>query len=141
MSSTFIPDMIRMLDNVLEHFIQATYDFVYDYKGNIRNMEVQRLGFEKAGYSAYRERSIGLGAMGFHTYLQKLNIPFDSPMAMDRIQKCKQIKELAVKTSKELAEERVKLRTWKVQVCVMHTYLLLLLTLHHLLFVEELVLQ
>ena len=31
--------------------------------------------FEKAGYSAYRERSIGLGAMGFHTYLQKLNIP------------------------------------------------------------------
>ena len=92
---------------MLEHFIQATYDFVYDYKGNIRNMEVQRLGFEKAGYSAYRERSIGLGAMGFHTYLQKLNIPFDSPMATGQNTKIfKQIKELAVKTSKELAEER-----------------------------------
>ena len=107
MSATFIPDMIRMLDNVLEHFIQATYDFVYDYKGDIRNMEVQRLGFEKAGYSAYRERSIGLGAMGFHTYLQKLNIPFDSPMATGQNTKIfKQIKELAVKTSKELAKER-----------------------------------
>ena len=64
-------------------------------------------GFEKSGYSAYRERSVGLGAMGFHTYLQKLNVPFDSPIATGQnIKIFKQIKELAVETSKELAIER-----------------------------------
>ena len=40
-------------------FIYGKFFFdLDDYKGDIRNMEVQRLGFEKAGYSAYRERSI-----------------------------------------------------------------------------------
>ena len=108
-SATFIPDMIRMLDNVLELFIMATYDFSYDYKGEILDMKVKdnMSGFKKSGYSAYRERSIGLGAMGFHTYLQKLNVPFDSPIATGQnIKIFKQIKELAVETSKELAIER-----------------------------------
>jgi len=108
-SATFIPDMIRMLDNVLEHFIMATYNFSYDYEGKILNMKVKddMSGFEKSGYSAYRERSVGLGAMGFHTYLQKLNVPFDSPIATGQnIKIFKQIKELAVETSKELAVER-----------------------------------
>ena len=36
---------------------------------------------EKAKYSALRERSIGLGAMGFHAYLQRNNIPFESIIA------------------------------------------------------------
>ena len=40
-SSTFIPDMVRMLDNVLEHFIQATYDFSYDYKGEEETVQPQ----------------------------------------------------------------------------------------------------
>ena len=60
----FIPDLIRMLDNVLEYFIN--------------NAPSQ---LEKAKFSAYRERSIGLGAMGFHAYLQKNSIPFESGMA------------------------------------------------------------
>ena len=108
-SPTFIPDMIRMLDNVLEHFIQATYDFSYDYKGDVLDMKVKEgmEGFTKAGYSAYRERSLGLGAMGFHTYLQKLNVPFEGPIATGQnLKMFRQIKELANKTSMELAEER-----------------------------------
>lgn len=108
-SATFIPDMVRMLDNVIEHFIQATYDFTYDYKGDILDMKVKKgmEGFTKAGYSAYRERSLGLGAMGFHTYLQKLNVPFEGPIATGQnLKMFRQIKELASKTSMELAEER-----------------------------------
>ena len=108
-SSTFIPDMVRMLDNVIEHFIQATYDFTYDYKGDVLDMKVKKgmEGFTKAGYSAYRERSLGLGAMGFHTYLQKLNVPFEGPIATGQnLKMFRQIKELASKTSMELAEER-----------------------------------
>ena len=108
-SATFIPDMVRMLDNVIEHFIQATYDFTYDYKGDVLDMKVKKgmEGFTKAGYSAYRERSLGLGAMGFHTYLQKLNVPFEGPIATGQnLKMFRQIKELASKTSMELAEER-----------------------------------
>jgi len=60
----FIPDLIRMLDNVLTSFIE--------------NAPSQ---LEKAKFSAYRERSIGLGAMGFHAFLQKNNVPFESAMA------------------------------------------------------------
>src|SRR5210317_385981 len=105
-SPTFIPDMVRMLDNVLEHFIQETYDFSYDYKGDVLEMKVKEgmEGFTKAGYSAYRERSLGLGAMGFHTYLQKLNVPFEGPIATGQnLKMFRQIKELDNKTSMELA--------------------------------------
>ena len=63
----FIPDLIRMLDNVLEYFIQKAPDQL-----------------ERAKYSAMQERSIGLGAMGFHAYLQRHNIPFESAMAKGR---------------------------------------------------------
>ena len=62
--ASFIPDLVRFLDNVLQYFID--------------NAPSQ---LEKAKYSAYRERSIGLGAMGFHAYLQKNNIPFEGPVA------------------------------------------------------------
>ena len=57
----FIPDLVRMLDNVLEYFIDNAPDQL-----------------ERAKFSAMRERSIGLGAMGFHAYLQKNGIPFES---------------------------------------------------------------
>jgi len=60
----FIPDLVRMLDNVLTYFIENAPS-----------------SLERAKYSASRERSIGLGAMGFHAYLQKNNLPFEGAMA------------------------------------------------------------
>jgi ribonucleoside-diphosphate reductase alpha chain len=60
----FIGDIAEMLDNVLTYFIENAPDAV-----------------ERATYSATRERSIGLGALGFHAYLQRKNIPFESVAA------------------------------------------------------------
>ena len=60
----FIPDLVRFLDNVLESFIHNAPE-----------------PLAKAKYSAERERSIGLGAMGFHAYLQKNMVPFESAVA------------------------------------------------------------
>ena len=86
----FIPDLVRMLDNVLEHFIQSAPDQL-----------------SRASYSAMRERSIGLGAMGFHAHLQRHNIPFESAMAKGRnLQMFNRIKSEAVRATQELAAER-----------------------------------
>jgi ribonucleoside-diphosphate reductase alpha chain len=86
----FIPDLVRMLDNVLEYFI---------------NNAPEQL--EKAKFSAQRERSIGLGAMGFHAYLQKNGIPFDNPMATGANSEMFQyIKTQAENTTRQLAVER-----------------------------------
>ena len=86
----FIPDLIRMLDNVLESFITTAPSQL-----------------EKAKFSAYRERSIGLGAMGFHAFLQKNNIPFESAMAAQiNLEMFGYIKSNADKTTRELAIER-----------------------------------
>jgi len=86
----FIPDVVRFLDNVLEYFINNATDFLH-----------------RAKYSAMRERSIGLGAMGFHSYLQSKNVPFASAIAKGiNLKIFKQIKEQALATSKILAEER-----------------------------------
>lgn len=60
----FIPDVMRFLDNVLQDFIDRAPD------------EMAR-----AKYSAARERSVGLGVMGFHSFLQNNMIPFESVMA------------------------------------------------------------
>jgi ribonucleoside-diphosphate reductase alpha chain len=62
--STVVRDLIRFLDNVLQYFI--------DHAGD----EIRR-----ARYSAERERSLGLGAMGFHAYLQKNLVAFESEEA------------------------------------------------------------
>lgn len=62
--SNFLKDIAEMLDNVLQYFIDNAPD------------EVKR-----AKYSAMRERSIGVGALGFHAYLQKKNIPWENFMA------------------------------------------------------------
>jgi len=59
-----VEDALRMLDNVLEDFIQ--------------NAPPE---FAKAVYSAIRERSVGLGVMGFHSYLQSKGVPFESQEA------------------------------------------------------------
>lgn len=86
----FIPDLIRMLDNVLEYFIK-----------NAPNE------LERARYSAYMERSLGLGAMGFHAYLQRHNIAFESVSAkIANMKMFKRIKDEAVKATRLLASER-----------------------------------
>jgi len=86
----FIPDLVRMLDNVLTHFIDSAPPEL-----------------EKAVFSAIRERSIGLGAMGFHAYLQRNNLPFESALAKGRnMAMFKHIKERAVEASRQLAVER-----------------------------------
>tara|TARA_Y100000593_G_scaffold37340_1_gene72442 strand:- start:12680 stop:14446 length:1767 start_codon:yes stop_codon:yes gene_type:complete len=86
----FIPDLIRMLDNVLTDFIARAPDQLH-----------------RAKFSAERERSLGLGAMGFHAYLQKNRIPFESLQAQAaNIKMFSQIKEQADKTTRKLAQEK-----------------------------------
>ena len=86
----FIPDLVRMLDNVLTYFIENAPP------------ELAR-----AKYSAEQERSIGLGAMGFHAYLQRHNVPFESPMAKGRnMAMFWHIKSAAEVASEQLARER-----------------------------------
>ena len=66
-----------------------------------------REGFTKSAYSAYRERSLGLGAMGFHSYLQSRNIPFEGIFATGFNYKAfKYIKTQATRASERLAEDR-----------------------------------
>ncbi len=87
---SFISDLVRFLDNVLQYFIE--------------NAPSQ---LEKAKYSAYRERSIGLGAMGFHAYLQKNGIPFEGAIATSVNHSIfKHIKDQAMEETLRLAVER-----------------------------------
>jgi ribonucleoside-diphosphate reductase alpha chain len=60
----FLRDVAEMLDNVLQHFIDNAPDSI-----------------SRARYSASRERSIGIGALGFHALLQKNNVAFEGVMA------------------------------------------------------------
>ena len=60
----FLRDMAEMLDNVLQFFIDNAPDAV-----------------SRARFSAQRERSVGIGALGFHAYLQKKSMPFECAMA------------------------------------------------------------
>ena len=86
----FVPDLVRMLDNVLEYFI--------------KNAPEQ---LEKARFSAMRERSIGLGAMGFHAYLQRNGIPFEGVIASSvNLEMFKHLKTQAQTTTEQLAVER-----------------------------------
>jgi ribonucleoside-diphosphate reductase alpha chain len=89
-NTTLVQDLITMLDNVLEEFIKHSPP------------EIAR-----AAYSAASERSLGLGAMGFHSYLQASNIPFESALAVSKNQMIfKHIKEKAVEATKALAKTR-----------------------------------
>lgn len=86
----FIEDLMRYLDNILQDFIDRAPD-----------------AMQRARYSAMRERAVGLGAMGFHSFLQSKNIPFESVMAKVWNKKMfKFIKEGADKASVMLAEEK-----------------------------------
>ena len=64
--TTIVRDLIRMLDNVLQYFINNAPDTI-----------------ERAKYSAARERSLGLGAMGFHSLLQRHGVAWESQAARD----------------------------------------------------------
>lgn len=85
-----IEDVLRFLDNVLEDFINTAPD-----------------SMARAKYSAMRERSVGMGVMGFHSYLQSRSVPFESVMAKVLNKKMfEHIKEQADKASKKLAHEK-----------------------------------
>jgi ribonucleoside-diphosphate reductase alpha chain len=109
----FIKDLITMLDNVIQHFIDNAIDTTQlgEYNANFKRFQNYiregKEGFTRAAYSAYRERSLGLGAMGFHAYLQSHNIPFEGIFATGFNYKAFQhIKERATSASQELAEQR-----------------------------------
>ena len=90
----FIKDLITMLDNVLEHFIEDIVDTenLKEYNANFKRfknyVKDNKQGLTKAAFSAYRERSVGLGAMGFHGYLQAHNIPFEGLFAASFNHRC-----------------------------------------------------
>ncbi len=87
---TFIEDLMRFLDNILDDFIKRAPDTML-----------------RAKYAAMRERSVGLGVMGFHSLLQSKNIPFESVMAKVWNKRIfKQIREQANEASEKLAHER-----------------------------------
>jgi ribonucleoside-diphosphate reductase alpha chain len=86
----FIEDAMRFLDNVLQDFIDRAPD-----------------GMERAKYSAARERSVGLGVMGFHSFLQLQNVPFESVIAKVWNKRMfTHIRKQADAASRLLAEER-----------------------------------
>ncbi len=82
---------VKALDNILDNFVQT----------------VDSRDYKRAIYSARQERSIGLGAMGYHGYLMKEGIPFESvaARAQNKIM-FKAIHENAIKASEQLGVER-----------------------------------
>ena len=85
-----IEDVLRFLDNVLQEFIDTAPD-----------------GMARAKYSAMRERAVGLGLMGFHSFLQKKGVPFEGAMAKSwNMKMFRHIRRAADAASVTLAEER-----------------------------------
>ena len=90
----FLRDVAEMLDNVLQYFIDNAPDAI-----------------SRAKYSASQERSIGVGALGFHAYLQRNNIAFESPMAVGRNKQIfKHIREKLDEANLQLGSERGEAR-------------------------------
>jgi len=86
----FIEDVMRFLDNVLEDFIRRAPPEM-----------------KAAVYSARRERSVGLGLMGFHSFLQAQGVAFESAMAKSwNMRLFKHLRREADKASRLLAEEK-----------------------------------
>jgi len=86
----FLRDVAEMLDNVLQYFIDNAPDSI-----------------SRAKYSASRERSIGVGALGFHAYLQKIQVPFESALAVSKNrQMFKHIREGLDHANIDLGKER-----------------------------------
>ena len=87
---SIIEDVLRFLDNVLQEFIDTAPK-----------------GMARARYAALRERSVGLGLMGFHSFLQKNNLPFEGVMAKSWNRKMfRHLRREADAASVVLAEER-----------------------------------
>jgi ribonucleoside-diphosphate reductase alpha chain len=87
---TFIEDVMRFLDNVLQ-------DFITRAPAEMKN----------AVYAAQRERSVGLGLMGFHTFLQAQNVPFESALAKSwNMRLFKHLRRQCDAASRTLAAER-----------------------------------
>ncbi len=86
----FVEDVMRFLDNVLQTFIDTAPP-----------------AMEHAIYSAQRERSVGLGLMGFHSFLQSQNVPFESALAKSwNMRLFKHLRREADRASRTLAAER-----------------------------------
>lgn len=86
----FITDAMELLDNVLQYFIDHAPDQI-----------------ARARYSAIRERSVGLGALGFHAYLQKKGVPFESAAAKSiNKQVFRMIRTACAEADKKLCAER-----------------------------------
>ena len=86
----FLRDIAEMLDNVLSYFIDNAPSAI-----------------KRAKYSASRERSIGVGALGFHAYLQKNGIPWESALATSaNMRMFKHIKKKLDEANRELGTER-----------------------------------
>ena len=86
----FLRDIAEMLDNVLQYFI--------DHAPN---------SISRAKFSASRERSIGVGALGFHAYLQRSGVPFESALAVSKNRQIfKHIGEGLDRANLELGKER-----------------------------------
>ena len=86
----FLKDVAEMLDNVLQYFIDNAPDAI-----------------ARAKFSAARERSIGIGALGWHAYLQRNSLAWESPMAVGRnIQIFKHIRQGLDNANLELGKER-----------------------------------
>jgi len=86
----FLEDVAEMLDNVLTYFIDNAPDTI-----------------SRAKYSAQRERSIGVGALGLHSYLQRMGIPFEGVVAkVKNIQIFKHIREGLDRANVKLGSKR-----------------------------------
>lgn len=86
----FIEDVMRFLDNVIQNFIENAPDTI-----------------SRAKYSAMRERSVGLGVMGFHSYLQSKMIPFGCAVAKaTNMRIFSNIQKKVDKANEELGKER-----------------------------------
>lgn len=87
---TFVEDAMRFLDNVLEDFIGRASE-----------------SMARARYAAMRERSVGLGVMGFHSFLQRERVPLESVVAKSWNRRMfRHIRERADAASEALARER-----------------------------------
>ena len=86
----FLSDVLEMLDNVLQTFIDNAPDTI-----------------SRAKYSAMRERSVGVGALGFHAYMQSKGVPFESAIAKSlNMRMFKHIRTELDAANRKLGEER-----------------------------------
>ena len=86
----FLGDILEMLDNVLQKFIDDSPDTI-----------------SRAKFSAMRERSVGVGALGFHAYLQRKRMPFESALAKStNLRMFRHIRKGLDEANKQLGKER-----------------------------------